>query len=220
MKYSCNLIKDLLPLYHDGVCSDDSNEIIEQHLSECPACKEYFEEMCKTDEVVLIPQDSDREIQKAASFRAVKKKLRQKQILMLVVFVVVLMTAFLTIVGVLKNSTDIVEYNDNISVSMVDGSLVGRLKGSQYDCLEIKQVTAVIDGEKQNCLFFCLSDTKWDDLTTSINVFSEYTLCSSDKSADEVNRVYYFTGDFSGIELMDDNELQNVILSSVLLWSK
>lgn len=39
MKYSCELVKDLLPLYHDKVCSEDSSEIVEEHLQECDLCK-------------------------------------------------------------------------------------------------------------------------------------------------------------------------------------
>ena len=38
MKYSCNMIQDLIPLYIDGVCSEESKEAVEQHLSECPDC--------------------------------------------------------------------------------------------------------------------------------------------------------------------------------------
>lgn len=39
MKISCDIIKDLLPLYHDGVCSDDSRKLIEDHLTDCDQCK-------------------------------------------------------------------------------------------------------------------------------------------------------------------------------------
>lgn len=37
-KYSCAIIQDLLALYHDGVCSEDSCQAVEQHLSECEKC--------------------------------------------------------------------------------------------------------------------------------------------------------------------------------------
>jgi len=39
MKVSCDVIKDLLPLYHDQVCSDESNAIVREHLAECENCK-------------------------------------------------------------------------------------------------------------------------------------------------------------------------------------
>ena len=39
MNISCDIIKDLLPLYHDEVCSDDSKTMIEEHLSHCENCR-------------------------------------------------------------------------------------------------------------------------------------------------------------------------------------
>jgi predicted anti-sigma-YlaC factor YlaD len=39
MKISCDIIKDLLPLYHDGVCSNDSKTMVEEHLAYCDSCK-------------------------------------------------------------------------------------------------------------------------------------------------------------------------------------
>ena len=39
MKISCEIIKDLLPLYLDGVCSNNSKVMVEEHLAECHSCK-------------------------------------------------------------------------------------------------------------------------------------------------------------------------------------
>ena len=33
------IILDLLPLYHDGVCSEKSRAAVEAHLKTCPACR-------------------------------------------------------------------------------------------------------------------------------------------------------------------------------------
>lgn len=38
MKLPCDMIQDLLPLYHDGVCSQVSRTLVEEHLKECPDC--------------------------------------------------------------------------------------------------------------------------------------------------------------------------------------
>ena len=65
-----------------------------------------------------------------------------------------------------------------------------------------------------------MSGTKWDEITTSDNVFSEYILCPADKGAEQIDRVFYYTGDYTGIENMKIEELQEVIDVSVLLWSK
>lgn len=39
MNISCEIIRDLLPLYVDEVCSDDSRNLVENHLQGCEGCK-------------------------------------------------------------------------------------------------------------------------------------------------------------------------------------
>jgi len=45
MKYPCETIADLLPLFHDGVCSESSVKIVSEHLSECEKCKKTLEKI-------------------------------------------------------------------------------------------------------------------------------------------------------------------------------
>lgn len=52
MKISCEIIRDLLPLYHDGVCSNESRQMIEEHLSECKDCRAELKAM---DDILVIP---------------------------------------------------------------------------------------------------------------------------------------------------------------------
>ena len=51
MKISCEIIQDLLPLYHDGVCSNDSKMMVEEHLACCDSCKAELQAM---DDQLLI----------------------------------------------------------------------------------------------------------------------------------------------------------------------
>ncbi|MBU5676888.1 zf-HC2 domain-containing protein [Alkaliphilus sp. MSJ-5] len=41
----CEIIQDLLPSYIDDLTSSESNLEIEEHLKNCPQCKEIFEQM-------------------------------------------------------------------------------------------------------------------------------------------------------------------------------
>lgn len=43
MKLSCNVIFDLIPLVKDGVASDDSTLIVNEHIKNCKSCKVEFE---------------------------------------------------------------------------------------------------------------------------------------------------------------------------------
>lgn len=45
MKYSCDVIKDLLPLYYDKACSDQSKRIVEEHLEECVSCRSMMNKL-------------------------------------------------------------------------------------------------------------------------------------------------------------------------------
>lgn len=45
MKTTCNIIQDLLPLYYDEVCSEDTKQAIEAHFEECKQCRENFLQM-------------------------------------------------------------------------------------------------------------------------------------------------------------------------------
>ena len=42
MKLPCNVVQDLLPLYHDGVCSEESKELVQEHIATCAECKDFL----------------------------------------------------------------------------------------------------------------------------------------------------------------------------------
>lgn len=41
----CNVIQDLLPLYADDVVSEESRELVEEHLECCPECRQILSEI-------------------------------------------------------------------------------------------------------------------------------------------------------------------------------
>jgi hypothetical protein len=43
MKTSCGIIRDLLPIYNDNVCSKESRELVEEHIKDCQECKSELE---------------------------------------------------------------------------------------------------------------------------------------------------------------------------------
>ncbi len=56
-KISCDIIKDLLPLYKDDVCSEKSKDLIEEHLPECEDCREYLDALSSELPPVTLAQD-------------------------------------------------------------------------------------------------------------------------------------------------------------------
>ena len=46
---SCEIIQDILPLYHDEVCSEASKRMIEEHIKNCNECEKVLNALNKTD---------------------------------------------------------------------------------------------------------------------------------------------------------------------------
>lgn len=45
MNNNCDIVRDLLPLYIDEVCSPSSGKIVDEHLSQCDDCRTLLEKM-------------------------------------------------------------------------------------------------------------------------------------------------------------------------------
>lgn len=45
MKLSCKVIEDMLPMYYDSVCSDESAALVEEHLMQCPQCSRLLSDL-------------------------------------------------------------------------------------------------------------------------------------------------------------------------------
>ena len=53
MKLPCEMVQDLLPLYHDGVCSQVSETLVKEHLAGCEDCGEVLKAL---DAEIEVPE--------------------------------------------------------------------------------------------------------------------------------------------------------------------
>ena len=156
------------------------------------------------------------ESQRIKSLKQVKKKILYKQILIGLSSIVLLFVLGFEIMTGLKNEIEIVNPDNCVSVSMINGSLTTRLQGSRIYKATIKRVSI----SSKDYLFFFVKNSQWDALTTNEEIYSELILCPEDKNADEIDEVYYFAGDYEGIESKNEIDLQKIIQKSKLLWKK
>lgn len=61
----CEVIKDLIPLCKEGICSKESKELVEIHLKTCKSCRDYYqslddEEITNTEPLEFISQSIDK----------------------------------------------------------------------------------------------------------------------------------------------------------------
>ena len=71
-KINCNIIKDILPLYVDGLVCEDTKSIVEAHLKKCNSCREEYRKMAN---ILQMPIECDVE-----PIEKLQRKWRRKRI--------------------------------------------------------------------------------------------------------------------------------------------
>ena len=93
MNMNCNIIKDLLPSYVDGLCSEDTCKVVENHLEHCEECRRFVKMMeveppMDTTQMILDEVEVAKE-----PFKRINKKRRIQ------VLVAIVITFMITVIG-------------------------------------------------------------------------------------------------------------------------
>lgn len=67
MNYPCGIIRDLLPLYHDDVCSTETRNAVEKHCAGCADCRKILNDLDSMPEPYEMAKEVD-------SLRPIQKK--------------------------------------------------------------------------------------------------------------------------------------------------
>ena len=67
----CGVIRDLLPLYTEDLCSEESRALVDDHIINCPDCRRAKESMKKTEP---LPVDS------GVGLKKIKKELKNRKL--------------------------------------------------------------------------------------------------------------------------------------------
>lgn len=78
MKYPCGIIRDLLPLYIDGVCNEESKQAVSNHLAECQECRNCYEAMKEAGQCAQKGNENGEELEMAMRLKRVKKRIHKK----------------------------------------------------------------------------------------------------------------------------------------------
>ena len=112
MKTNCKIIQDLLPLYSDGILSEESKTLIEEHLSECEICKAIAE---RTKNVIICPDEASENLKSVKPFKRLKKSRARTLIITISISMVMFFLSF----GVLLPYFDplLSTYNEFLGIS-------------------------------------------------------------------------------------------------------
>lgn len=100
----CAVVRDLLPLYHDGVVSNDTGELIEEHLENCESCRNELNSI-RAEETIegnLIEQDKKSSFKE---FRDGVKTLRRNGTVRGLLIAAVVVGIFIGGIAFLSNET-------------------------------------------------------------------------------------------------------------------
>ena len=217
-KIKCTIIQDVLPLYIDEVVSQDTKEMVDEHLQSCDKCQKEYESM-KQD--LYIPVEN-----KDSLFNNISKKWRKKKVIVSIISIlvtaIILIGVFLyvfyyeTVIPYSEDLIKIERQDDNQLVSHYFGESYAGFNGTHPMPLEI-------DGEKKNVSFIFYTKTVVDSpLSNLINnkkSLNEQEYIFELPESEKIDMVYYV--DFDVEKITDGKDSWNSILKrAVLIWEK
>lgn len=155
MKISCNIIEDLLPLYVDDMVSEDSRQLVEEHLKECPSCRKMQEEMMRENHLTDIKKGSD-SVQtnkmEAELLKKIRCKIRKKRIASVLLAVAIVLAA-----GGIGHYW----YYDKENYISWDEANISVKDGKVYSTVNpLGRVKSILSVDQKN-MFYMLSETAW-----------------------------------------------------------
>ena len=214
----CTIIQDVLPLYIDEVVSQDTKEMVEQHLQHCEKCQKEYETMKRK---LYIPAEN-----KAPIINKINKRWRKKKVI--ISFASIFATTII-LVGVYAYAfyyERVIPYSkDLIKIEMQnDNQLVSHYYGKSYSSVnETYPMPLEIDGEIKNVSFISYKKTMADSPSRNlINIEKnpneqEYIWNFSD--SEKIDAVYYVDYDTEKVTAGKDS-WDSILKRAVLIWEK
>ncbi len=89
-KLPCDIVLDLLPLYHDGVVSTVTADAVAQHLEGCESCRSEYQALC--DELPKVPTQESTTKKRFLDLMGRQKRKKVLAVIMAVVLTVAVMS--------------------------------------------------------------------------------------------------------------------------------
>lgn len=165
MKINCKIAEDLLPLYLEELCSEESKTALEAHLNECPDCKKKWERM-KNQEILPAMRQEKRTVSLADCAKRIRRRRLRMGIgaaLACILTAFALFLCFLTVEDMQRIANPIVHEVEAGVVNLTDGVLE-TTAGAIENCVlftNYKQIQVQVEAEEHfegEILLWNLSD--------------------------------------------------------------
>ena len=233
MKISCEIVKDLLPLYHDDICSRESRSMIEAHLLECDVCRKYLDDM--NDEFIKNDIQEEIEHEKHDALKRIKKKLFRKNVMVSVISVICAIVVLVGAFSFIFHYQIPIAYEDGLlSANMAsDGAIDIIFNGENYYSSYGMTKTIERNGVEENVVYIYYTDSIWtkyisDPFKDEPYQFSIGNSIMVDygksgeviESKKDIDAVYYLVGDYAELLQMSNEEFLKSTQDAILIWEK
>lgn len=157
---SCNIIRDLLPLYVDEAVCEETKELVEEHLFTCEDCRKEAEMMKKS--VVLPVHETVRKLDQAA-LKTWKNKWLTKKVKIGVLSALATLGVMAGIYSGLVLPELYIPYDSStFSLKEENGNLYVEYTGDDFDgTVGINPISVEKDGKVRNVVCFYYYDNPW-----------------------------------------------------------
>lgn len=215
---NCNIIKDILPLYVDGVVSDDTKEMVEEHLVHCEECKK---------EVNLMKQELYIPAEKEASFiKGFKKKWRNKKLIISGLSILITGLIMFGMFFFIFHYDRFVPYTESLITveTQQDGMLVSNYHGVDYYSVSATYPkTLKINGKEKNVIFLyytqTIANSPSEKLINRKENRDERDFIFPLDNKENVDAIYYVEFDMRKI-FNNGNDWSRLLEDAILIWQK
>jgi hypothetical protein len=80
-KITCEVMKDLMPLYVDRMLSEDSTALLEEHLANCEACRGALKKLKQEANPIEGMENRDQEEKTKDAFKKIRRSIRRQRMI-------------------------------------------------------------------------------------------------------------------------------------------
>lgn len=116
MKVTCNVIKDILPLYIENMLSDDTRTMVEEHIEQCQQCRDYLD-----DKKIISKMPIDTNI---SPLLKIKSTLRRKKIQTVILSIMFSIIVFIITIALLTAPEYIPYSGQSVTINEIGNSSI------------------------------------------------------------------------------------------------
>ena len=215
-KISCDIIKDVLPLYLDDVVSNATREMVEEHLKSCDSCRE---EAAALKKVVVLPVRQNLRITEARIIQNLKERFWKRKIIISTVSAILTIAIVFSLYLVLALFRICVPYDDpQLSVTEADGKIYAIYSGNDLGgSAFLNPITVKVNGQEQSIVVFYIYTTPWTKIISYFNKDNDpNTNMIFIENANDVDAIYY--GEFNYHDY--ETNPSSIVEKSELIWGE